>query len=73
MCDSMGFIPWGSPISAAAQKLRDTEAYNGDWLGLKTLDAQKKIDELSFDGDHLQFSDSFWNSSILPYFGNTFP
>jgi hypothetical protein len=33
-----------------------------DWIGLHTLDAQKKVDLLSFVGGHIQFTQEFWDS-----------
>jgi len=60
-----GYYKWGS--TTEVEELRDTEAYQGDWIGLNTLDESKRLDQLSFDGDHLQFGQEFWAGKILPY------
>lgn len=64
--EQFGYYKWGSMTEK--EEMRDTEAYQGDWIGLKTLDLSHRIDEFSFDGDHLQFSQEFWAGKILPYF-----
>jgi palmitoyl-protein thioesterase len=50
--------------------LRDTDGYKGDWLGLQTLDKAGKIDIYTYVGEHLRFSNEFWNDKILPVLGN---
>ena len=52
-----------------AQQLEETEGYKGDWLGLQTLDKAGKLTKLSYDGDHLRWSQSFWEEKILPLLG----
>jgi len=68
--ETHGYYAWGNESSVV--QMRDTEAYKEDWIGLQTLDKANKLDTLSFDGDHLQFTDKFWNTNILPYFDMTF-
>ena len=38
-----------------------------DWLGLKKMDQDGKLHFLTADGDHLQFSNEFFESKILPF------
>lgn len=61
-----GFYAWGNDSKVV--DVQDSEGYEGDWIGLKTLDQQKKIDFKSFEGEHIRFSNQFWNDEILPYF-----
>lgn len=59
-------------LCAAVQlyEMRDGDNYKGDLIGLQTLDKAGKIKMLSFVGDHLRFSNAFWNDQILPLFAN---
>ena len=53
-----------------AQKMlpyNQTDLYKEDWIGLKTLDEQGKLDFLTSDGDHLQFSDEFFRNIVDTY------
>lgn len=59
------FWKWGDDKTKV--DFRDSEGYLGDWLGLKTMDQQKKIDLFEYTGDHLRWSNDFWNNTILPY------
>lgn len=59
------FWKWGDDKTKL--NFRDTDGYKGDWLGLQTMDTQKKVALLEYKGDHLRFSNEFWNQSILPY------
>jgi len=68
--ETHGYYAWGDESSVV--QMRDTDAYKGDWIGLQTLDKANKLETLSFEGDHLRFSDDFWNTNILPYFDMTF-
>ena len=36
-------------------------------LGLQQMDKDKKLHFLTADGDHLQFSDEFFDEQILPF------
>ena len=47
--------------------MRDTQLYKEDLIGIKTMDEAGKIKLNSFVGNHLQFSDQFWNTEVLPY------
>ena len=57
----------GKPGTAIVP-MRESDGYKADWIGLKTLDAAKKIDFLSFEGEHIRFSQDFWEHQVLPYF-----
>lgn len=71
LSESHGFWAWGSkPKENQLVDMVDTDGYKGDWIGLKTLDAAKKIDRHTYIGDHLRFSSKFWDTTILPYLGN---
>jgi len=65
-----GFWAWGNNQDVVT--LRDTDSYKGDWLGLQSMDKAKKIDLLSFVGEHIRFTDQYWNDVILPYLNNSF-
>jgi len=45
--------------------LRESQLYIEDWIGLKTLDENKKLVFLSVVGDHLQFTDTWFNNTII--------
>jgi len=62
-----GFYAWGS--TAQTQQLEETDGYKGDWLGLQTLDKAGKLKKLSYKGNHLRWSKSFWEDTILPFLG----
>jgi len=52
--------------------LQETELYKQDWLGLKKMDQDKKLDFLTVVGDHLEFSDEWFEKVIIPnYLNNT--
>ena len=46
------------------------DQYATDALGLRTSYDAGRVDLLSFDGDHLRFNQSFWDTVIAPYFAN---
>jgi palmitoyl-protein thioesterase len=47
--------------------LRDSDLYKEDWIGLRTLDLNKKLDFLDCEGDHLQFTVQWFIDNIIPY------
>jgi len=63
-----GFWAWGDSTESQIVDMKSSDAYAGDWIGLKTMDQQNKIDLLSFEGEHIQFSQQFWDDEIMPYF-----
>eukprot|EP01106_Pelomyxa_sp_JSP_P001838 TRINITY_DN1280_c0_g2_i1.p1 TRINITY_DN1280_c0_g2~~TRINITY_DN1280_c0_g2_i1.p1 ORF type:complete len:284 (+),score=79.07 TRINITY_DN1280_c0_g2_i1:57-854(+) len=54
--------------------MRDSPLYLEDWIGLQKLDSQKKLVELSVEGDHLDFTTEwFLDQIVYPYLNNTLP
>jgi palmitoyl-protein thioesterase len=47
--------------------LEDSDWYKNDVLGLKTLNEAGKVTFSSVDGDHLQFSQSDIDNTIIPF------
>lgn len=47
--------------------LQESPLYQDDLLGLQQMDKDKKLHFLVAVGDHLQFSDEFFNEKILPF------
>jgi len=65
------FWPWGGPQKeSAVMNWRQTEGYQGDWLGLKTLDEQGKLEFNMYEGGHTAYNSSWWLSTVLPVFNN---
>ncbi|MCJ1249708.1 hypothetical protein MMC30_006934 [Trapelia coarctata] len=52
-------------------KLQDRPIYKEDWLGLKVLDEQKKLDFLVTEGGHMQLSDKLLKDTFNKYFTRT--
>merc|ERR1712086_1134553 len=68
------FWPWGGPQKeSAVLDWRKTESYEGDWLGLKTLDGLGKLEFNMYEGKHTAYNDTWWLSTVLPVFDNTLP
>lgn len=65
-----GFFKWGS--TSDIETFNQTQSYAEDWLGLKTLDARDGVVRMSYEGDHLRWSQTFWNENIVPIFDATF-
>jgi len=65
------FWPWGGPQKeSAVMDWRKTDSYKGDWLGLKTLDAQGKLAFNMYEGGHTKYNSSWWLATVLPVFNN---
>ena len=47
--------------------LEDSDWYKNDTLGLKTLNEAGKVTFSEVDGDHLQFSQSDIDNTIVPF------
>ncbi|CAH3109297.1 unnamed protein product [Pocillopora meandrina] len=47
--------------------LQESPLYQEDWLGLKQMDKDNKLHFLTADGDHLQFTEEFFNKQIIPF------
>lgn len=50
--------------------ITESPSFKQDWIGLQTLAKQSRIDYMSYAGAHVQFTQQFWDESILPYFDN---
>lgn len=48
--------------------MREWSQYQNNAFGLRTLDQAGKVHFAEFQGDHLRFSDEWWNSVVLPVF-----
>jgi palmitoyl-protein thioesterase len=66
--ETFGFWAWGQ--KGTVQPLEQTDGYQGDFLGLKSMAASKQLQRLSYVCDHLRFSKEFWNDQILPIFAD---
>lgn len=65
--ESHGAFAWGS--QGRMLNLRETDGYLEDSIGLRTLDEAGKLWLLTYEGDHLGFSEEFWSEQILPHLG----
>eukprot|EP00469_Lotharella_globosa_P008009 CAMPEP_0167785694 /NCGR_PEP_ID=MMETSP0111_2-20121227/8369_1 /TAXON_ID=91324 /ORGANISM="Lotharella globosa, Strain CCCM811" /LENGTH=323 /DNA_ID=CAMNT_0007676973 /DNA_START=51 /DNA_END=1022 /DNA_ORIENTATION=- len=66
-----GMWQWGTAGSKAPiVSMRDSDGYQGDWIGLQTLDKAGKIKNSSFVGQHIRFTSEYWNDVVLPELGN---
>ncbi|KAL4897378.1 Alpha/Beta hydrolase protein [Aspergillus ambiguus] len=55
--------------SGAVVPLRERAIYKDDWLGLKTLDEQGKLDFRTVPGNHMQLSEETMTAVFKEYFG----
>ncbi|KAJ5593992.1 uncharacterized protein N7459_000200 [Penicillium hispanicum] len=55
--------------SAKVTPLRERAIYNEDWLGLKTLDDENKLDFRTIPGQHMQLSDAVLRKAFKELFG----
>jgi len=51
--------------------VQNTALYTEDWIGLKTLMDNKKVQFIATEGDHLDFTDEWFVANLLPYLNNT--
>jgi len=51
--------------------LNQTALYEEDWLGLRVLDQQNKLQFVTCDTDHLQFTTQWFIDNIIPLLNNT--
>jgi len=63
-----GFYESGS--DSVVLPMRNTTLYQQDWIGLKTLDSQNKLQFMSVAGNHLQFTDQWFIQNIIPLLNN---
>jgi palmitoyl-protein thioesterase len=72
--EQFGMWDWGTQgKKAAIVAMRDSEGYKGDWTGLQTLDKAGKVANSSFVGEHIRFTDAYWDATVLPYLNNYLP
>jgi len=72
--EQFGMWGWGTQgKKAPIVAMRDSEGYQKDWMGLKTLDTAGKLHNSSFVGEHIRFTDAYWDATVLPYLGNFLP
>jgi len=66
------FWPWGGPQKeSAVMDWRQTDSYKGDWIGLRTLDEQGRLEFNMYEGAHTEYKMSWWTTHLLPMFNNT--
>jgi len=54
--------------------LFETPLYQQDWLGLQQLNNTGRLQMIGCIGDHLQFTDEYFISTVItPYLNQTFP
>lgn len=58
----------GDKDTKTVYTMREWSQYKNDAFGLRTLDEAGKISFAQFQGDHLRFSDEWWNAVVLPVF-----
>lgn len=63
--EHFGFWAWDG-ADAPAVPLRQTDGYHADAIGLRTLDESGRLRLLSYEGEHMRFSNAYWQSTILP-------
>ena len=63
--ESHGFYEWGDEKTVVP--LKETQGYKEDFIGLKTLDDDKKLELLTYEGEHLGFTAEWWAKNILPH------
>lgn len=64
--EQFGGYQWGTKDTVF--QWQDGDLYKEDKFGLQTLDKKKAVTTMSYKGDHLRFSNEFWNDQILPLF-----
>uniref|UniRef100_A0A8C3AXL2 Palmitoyl-protein thioesterase 1 n=1 Tax=Cyclopterus lumpus TaxID=8103 RepID=A0A8C3AXL2_CYCLU len=60
-----GFLKSGQ--AKETETLQESALYKEDRLGLAAMDAAGKLEFLSSEGDHLQFTTEWFNANLLPY------
>lgn len=49
------------------QPLEESDFYKNDYIGLKALTEAGKVQNVSFEGDHLQFSQADIDNTFVPF------
>jgi len=60
-----GFYTTGQDVEITS--LQDSQLYQEDWIGMKTLDENGQLVFLSTEGNHLDFTDDWFIENIIPY------
>nr|ACI69196.1 Palmitoyl-protein thioesterase 1 precursor [Salmo salar] len=60
-----GFLKTGQ--AKETETLQESVLYREDRLGLAAMEAAGKLDFLATEGDHLQFTDEWFNAKLVPY------
>ena len=73
--ESHGYWSWvdpskKGPFHRKVEKMEDSEAYKGDWLGLKTLNEAGKLKQYTFHGNHMAVPRDMWQNDLLPLLGS---
>eukprot|EP01132_Coremiostelium_polycephalum_P008250 gene8250-10138_t len=62
---------WYEPGSSVdLLPMEKTDIYIEDWIGLQELDNSGRITKIPCAGDHLQFTDEWFNTTLIPYLNN---
>eukprot|EP01112_Ceratiomyxa_fruticulosa_P019336 TRINITY_DN6313_c0_g1_i1.p1 TRINITY_DN6313_c0_g1~~TRINITY_DN6313_c0_g1_i1.p1 ORF type:complete len:306 (-),score=51.62 TRINITY_DN6313_c0_g1_i1:174-1091(-) len=51
--------------------VENTTLYTEDWIGLKTLNENKQVSFIATIGNHLEFTDAWFEQNIIPFLNNT--
>jgi len=65
--EQFGGYEWGTKDTVFT--MRQAGFYANDTFGLRTLDEAGKVSLVQYEGDHLRFTDDWWNANILPVLG----
>uniref|UniRef100_A0A4W5L0G4 Palmitoyl-protein thioesterase 1 n=1 Tax=Hucho hucho TaxID=62062 RepID=A0A4W5L0G4_9TELE len=60
-----GFLKTGQ--AKETETLQESVLYKEDRLGLAAMESAGKLDFLATEGDHLQFTDKWFNTKLVPY------
>jgi len=52
------------------QGVESTALYKEDWIGLRALNENKRVQFISTVGDHLEFTDKWFNETLIPFLNN---
>ncbi|KAA0163410.1 hypothetical protein FNF31_00587 [Cafeteria roenbergensis] len=62
--EQFGGYAWGTKDTVFT--MRQADFYESNSFGLRTLNEAGKVSMVQYEGDHLRFSDAWWNANILP-------
>ncbi|EFA78126.1 palmitoyl-protein thioesterase 1 [Heterostelium album PN500] len=65
---------FGYYVTGQATKLipmEQTDLYIQDWIGLQYLDKEGRVTKIPCAGNHLQFTDAWFEQYMIPYMNNT--